>query len=172
MADDQRFFFLDLKTAQIVPDGGSDKVGHVGWLELDSWTFSMNQAAEPNVGGGAPKGTAASGRFGFTIKHNGPALFKSVASGAFIPGPVTFEAERGGVNTAAGTGTKSTATYLRLVFNDLVISGRSLAGDSTQKSEHIEISFQSVQMAYSQIVNGQAGPMLTKGYDVKRNQVT
>ncbi len=172
MADDQRFFFLDLKTAQVVPDGGSDKSGHEGWLELDSWTFSMNQAAEPNVAGGAPKGTAASGRFGFTIKHNGPMLFKSAAGGQFIAGPVTFEAERGGINVAAATGAKTTATYLRLVFNNLVISGRSLAGDSTQKSEHIEFAFQSVQLSYSQIVSGTAGPMLSKGYDVKRNQVT
>ncbi len=68
---------------------------------------------------------------------------------------------------------RPTATYLRLVFNNSwSASGRSLAGDSTQKSEHIEFAFQSVQLSYSQIVSGTAGPMLSKGYDVKRNQVT
>lgn len=172
MADDQKFFFLDLKTAGVVPLGGSTKQGHEGWIELDSWTFSMNQAAEANVGGGQPKGTAASGRFGFTIKHNGPMLFKASSSGGFIPGPVTFEAERGGVNVGSAAGQKSTATYLRLVFNNLVVSGRSIGGDSTQKTEHIELTFQSVSFSYTQIVNGNPGSALTKAYDVKKNQTT
>jgi type VI protein secretion system component Hcp len=171
MADDQRFFFLDLKNAGI-PNGGSLKKGHEGWVELDSWTFSMNQAAEANVGGGQPKGTAASGRFGFTIKHAGPLIFKTAASGAFIKGPVTFEAERAGVNVGSGAGVKDTTTYLRLIFNDLVVSGRSLAGDSTQKSEHIELAFQKVTFAYAQILNGNAQAMLQKSYDMKANQVT
>jgi len=171
MAEEQRYFFLDLKTAGVVPNGGSNKQGHEGWLELDSWTFSMNQSAEPNTGGGQPKGTAASGRFGFTIKHNGPMLFKTAASGAHIKGPVTFEAERGGIQVGSGGG-KSTMTYLKLVFHDLVVSGRSIAGDSTQKSEHIELTFQTVSFSYSQVVNGNPGPMTTKQYDVKKNQLT
>jgi len=170
MADDQRFFFLDLRSAGV--QGASTKITHEGWLELDSWTFTMTQSAEPNVGGGQPKGTAASGRFGFSIKHAGPQVFKNVAQGANIAGPVTFEAERGGINVGSATGTKPTATYLRLVFNNLVVSGRSLAGDSTQKMEHIELTFQIVAFSYAQILNGSAGPMTTKTYDVKQNMVT
>lgn len=171
MADDQKFFFLDLSKAGI-PNGGSTKKGHEGWVELDSWTFSMNQNAEPNVAGGQPRGTAASGRFGFTVKHWGPLIFKLAASGAYIQGPVTFEAERAGVNVGSAAGVKDSATYLRLTFHNLVVSGRSLAGDSTQKSEHIELSFQSVTFGYAQIVAGNAQAMLQKSYDVKKNQVT
>jgi type VI protein secretion system component Hcp len=96
MADEQRFFFLNMIPAGV--QGGSTKIGHVGWLEIDSWSFSMNQSAEPNSNGGQPKTTAASGRFGFTMKHAGPNIFKNVAAGSFIKGPITFEAERGGVN--------------------------------------------------------------------------
>ena len=71
MADEQKFFFLNLISAGV--NGGSTKVGHQNWVECDSWSFSMNQAAEPNSNGGQPKSTAASGRFGFTMKHAGPA---------------------------------------------------------------------------------------------------
>lgn len=168
MADEQRFFFLNLQPAGVV--GGSTKVGHVGWLEIDSWSFSMNQQAEPNSNGGQPKTTAASGRFGFTMKHAGPSVFKNVASGAFIPGPITFEAERGGVNVASTTGTKPTTTYLRLVFSNLAITSRNLGGGDGQKTENIEFTFTTVQYNYSQVLNGSPQAMITKNYDVKTNQ--
>src|ERR1700691_973030 len=120
MADEQRFFFLNMIPAGV--QGGSTKIGHVGWLEIDSWSFSMNQAAEPNSNGGQPKSTAASGRFGVTMKHAGPLVDSLVASASCIAGPVTFNAERGGINVPAGTGTKPTVTYLSLVFNNLAIA--------------------------------------------------
>jgi type VI protein secretion system component Hcp len=167
MADEQRFFFLNMIPAGV--QGGSTKIGHQGWLEIDSWSFSMNQMAEPNSNGGQPKSTTASGRFGFTMKHAGPNIFKNVASGAFIPGPITFEAERGGVNVAAGTGTKPTLTYLRLVFSDLAITSRNLGGGDGQKTENIELTFTKVQYSYSQVINGAPQAMISKSYDVKQN---
>lgn len=170
MAEEQRFFFLNMIPAGV--QGGSTKVGHVGWLEIDSWSFMMNQTAEPNVGGGQPKSTAASGRFGFTMKHAGPNIFKNVASGAFIAGPITFEAERGGVTVAAGTGTKPTSTYLRLVFSNLAITSRNLGGGDGQKTENIELTFTTVQYNYSQVLNGSPQAMITKNYDVKTNQTS
>ena len=82
MADDQRFFFLDLTAAGV--HGGSQKTGHTDWLELDNWDFSMNQMADANIKGGRPSKTAATGRFGFAIKHNGPQLFKLASTGQFL----------------------------------------------------------------------------------------
>ncbi len=170
MADEQKFFFLNLISAGV--NGGSTKVGHINWVECDSWSFSMNQAAEPNSNGGQPKSTAASGRFGFTMKHAGPQIFKNVAGGAFIAGPVTFEAERGGISTVAGTGGKPTTTYLRLVFNNLAITSRTLGGGDEQKTENIELTFQQVQMSYAQVLNGNPQAMTVKSYDVKQNMVS
>jgi type VI protein secretion system component Hcp len=171
MAEEQRFFFLDLRNAG-VPKGGCTKQGHVDWLELGSWDFSMYQHAEPNVKGGRPSKTAATGTFGFTITHNGPALFANVAKGAHINGPVTFEAERGGVQTGTGAGVKPTTTYFRLIFNNLVVSNRDLGGDEGQKSESVRLAFEKVQMSYAQIVNGNPGPMTPKAYDMKSGQAT
>lgn len=162
MADDQRFFFLDLTGAGV--QGGSKKTGHKDWLELDDWDFSMNQSADPNVKGGRPTKTAATGRFGFTIKHNGPRLFKLTSTGEFLPTSVTFEAERAGLTSG------QTGVYLRLKFDKVVVSNRHLSGDDGQKAEHIELAFQSVEMTYRQVIDGSLGPALTKSYDAKQNR--
>ena len=170
MADGQRFFFLNLLPAGV--HGGSTKQNHQDWLELDSWSFTMNQTAEPNAKGGRPTTTSATGTFGFSINHNGPQLFKNVANGNFIAGPIVFEAERGGVQQGSATGVKATTTYLRLTFGNVVISGRHLSGGQGQKTEQIEMSFESVSLGYAQIINGIAQAMTTKSYNVKSNTVS
>jgi type VI protein secretion system component Hcp len=167
MADDQRYFFLNLTGAGV--KGGCQKAGHIDWLELDNWDFSMNQTADPNVKGGRPTKTAASGRFGFSIKHNGPSLFKLASAGQYISTPVTFEAERSGLQAAGSQ--SSTLVYFQLVFNRTVVSNRSLSGDSGQKVEHIELIFEKVDITYKQVINGMAGAAVTKSYDAKSNKV-
>jgi type VI protein secretion system component Hcp len=167
MADSQRYFFLNMIAAGV--NGGSPKANHINWLELSNWDFSMNQTADPNVKGGRPSKTSATGRFGFSIVHNGPKLFQLAASGQYINSPIVFEAERSGLT---GTGASSTGVYFQLTFNRSVVSHRSLSGDDGQKTEHIELVFQSVTMMYRQVVNGALGPAITKTYDAKLNQVT
>jgi type VI protein secretion system component Hcp len=159
MADDQRFFFLDLTAAGV--HGGSQKAGHTDWLELDDWNFSMQQTANPNVKGGRPSQTAASGRFGFTIKHNGPMLFKLASTGTMITAPITFQAER------AGTTAGQTQVYFQLVFTNIVVASRAISGDDGDKTEQIDLSFESVNMTYWQIVRGSPGPAITHTYNVK-----
>lgn len=170
---DQRYFFLNMINAGV--NGGSTKTNHVNWLELDNWDFSMNQTADPNVKGGRPSKTSATGRFGFSIVHNGPKLFQLCSSGQFINSAITFEAERAGLTGTGGTspGASSTVVYFRLVFNNTVVSHRSISGDDGQKMEHVELVFQSVQMTYYQVLpTGNLGPAIQKTYDAKLNQVT
>ena len=168
MAGEQRYFFLNLVPAGV--HGGSPKAGHQDWLELENWDFSMNQTADPNSKGGRPSKTSATGRFGFSIVHNGPMLFFLAASGQYITSPITFEAERSGLN--AGAGGTGTGVYLQLVFTKSVVSHRSLSGDDGQKTEHIELVFEKVSMTYRQVVNGNLGPPMTKTYDAKTNKVS
>ena len=51
MADNQRFFFLDM-TKNGVPKGGCMKSRNRDWIELDDWDFSMHQTADPNISAG------------------------------------------------------------------------------------------------------------------------
>jgi len=178
MADSQKYFFLNM---QPNVNGGSPKASHLNWLELDNWDFSMNQTADPNVKGGRPSKTSATGRFGFTIVHNGPQLFNLCASGQYISTPITFEAERSGLagvpaagastSNATATGASSTVVYLQLIFTNTVVSHRSLSGDDGQKMEHIELVFQKVQMTYWPVVAGNLGSANTKTYDAKSNLI-
>ena len=170
MAGEQRYFFLNMITAGV--HGGSPKANHLDWLELDNWDFSMNLTADTNVKTGRPSKTSATGRFGFSIVHNGPYLFGLAASGQFIgeTSPIVFEAERSGLTS--GGGSTGTGVYLQLIFTKVVVSHRSLSGDDGQKMEHIELVFEKVQMMYKQVVNGVLGPAMTKSYDAKTNQVT
>jgi type VI protein secretion system component Hcp len=167
MADGQKYFFLNMIKAGI--QGGSPKANHLNWLELDNWDFSMNQTADPNVKGGRPSKTSAVGRFGFSIIHNGPYLFRLAASGQYLDDPIYFEAERSGL---VGGGGASTGVYLQLIFTRTVVSHRSISGDDGQKTEHIELVFQSVQMSYRQVVKGALQGPITKKYDAKSNKVT
>jgi len=167
MADGQKYFFLNMIKANV--NGGSPKANHINWLELDNWDFSMNQTADPNVKGGRPSKTSAVGRFGFSIIHNGPQLFKLAASGQYLDDAIVFEAERSGL---VGGDAGSTGVYLQLIFTRTVVSHRSLSGDDGQKTEHIELVFQKVQMTYRQVIKGALGPAITKTYDAKSNKVT
>ena len=168
MADDQRYFFLDMTKAGV--KGGCTKAAHPDWLELDNWSFSMSQTADANVKGGRPSKTSATGRFGFSIRHNGPQLFKLASTGQYIDTPIVFQAERAGLQSAGAQ--SSSMVYLQLTFNRVVVSDRSLSGDDGQKMEHIELVFEKVAMIYKQVINGKLGSAIQKSYDGKSNLVT
>lgn len=174
MADDgQKYFFLNMLP---LVNGGSTKTNHVGWLELTNWDFSMDQKGDVNTKTGGISKAGSTGRFGFSIMHNGPTLFFLCASGQYIDTPIVFEAERAGViGTGSSTGTSgasSTVVYFQLTFTRTVVSHRHLQGDDGQKIEHIDLVFQNVKMVYKQIVNGVLGSAIPKQYDAKSNMVS
>jgi type VI protein secretion system component Hcp len=169
MAEQPKYFYFNLQSAGIT--GNCQKIQHLKWLEIDSWSFSLNQPAAPVVGGGSPKGSMATGSFQFSMKHAGPQVFKNVASANHIAGPAEFDAERGGVNQGSAVGTSPTKPYLTLQFSDFAIVSRSLGGDSGQKSENIGIAFSTVSLGYAQVVNGTMQGMVTKTYNQKQNNV-
>ena len=169
MADQQRYFFLNLTASGVT--GPCQKAGHVGWLELDSWNFSLEQKVNQNVGAGGATKTNSVGRFGFSIKHIGPRIFGLGSIGSFIAQPITFEAERSGMVPVAGAGTAN-LVYLQIVFTKAVISSRSLGGDDGIKDEHVNLVFQTVQFKYTQITDGAIGSSFTKIFDAKSGGVT
>ena len=170
MAETPKYFYLNLQCAGIT--GNCQKQAHLKWIEVDSWSFTMNQPAAPVVGGGSPKGTMATGSFSFSQKHAGPQVFKNVASANHIAGPAEFDAERGGITQGSATGTSPTKPYLVLNFSDFAIVSRSLGGDSGQKTENISLAFSTVSLGYAQVLNGTLQGMVTKTYDQKQNSVT
>ena len=136
----------------------------------------MYQSAEPNTLGGRPDNTSSSGSFSFTIKYTDPMIFANCSSGNLIPGPITFEAERGGLTQAGSSGTagqKTTGTYLQLQFSNVVVHAWSMGGDAGLKQEDVSFSFEKLQMTYHELLNnGTLGPAITRTYDSKSLQAT
>ncbi len=177
MADEQRFFFLDLTKVGV--KGGCTKAGHIDWLEIDNWSFVMNQQAEPNSKGGRPMNTASSGTFSFSVKYSDPAVFANCASGNVLNGVITFEAQRTGVSQAGGTGTAgqaSAVTYFQLWFRNVCIHAWDLSGDSGQKTENTSFSFEFAHMTYWPLkTTGNTttlGSPVSRAYDTKSLEAT
>jgi len=170
---DQQLFFIDLNTSAGIA-GESVKVPHVNWMECQSWSFTLHQTADHSLGTTAGTGTAAVGSFSFdrVIDRASPRLMDRCSRGAHIP-TVTFEGERQGTSAAgdAGAGTAPSTVYIRLVFTDVVISGRTTNwSDTTRGTETISFAFGQVQMTHTQILTtGGIGMRTTKQYNAKAN---
>jgi len=163
-------FYFDLTAAGI--NGLSMRSDYPKWIEVDSWSFSMTQPADPAVGARKGKGSMATGTFSFTMKHSGPQVYKNVASGAHIPGPATFVAERAGVQVGSATGKNPNAVYLKLQFSDFALVSQDLGGESGQKTENVTLSFTVVSLGYAPVVQGNLQSMTTKTYDQKSLKLT
>lgn len=166
----QKFFFLDMTKAG-VPNGGSDKIDTKNWMELDSWNFHMHQTADPNQKAGGVQTTSASGSFSFSIKHNGPMLFRQVVNSVKQTNPITFRAYRGGQQITGTSGTPI-AKYFELIFTNVVVADRSLSGDEGQKDESVSLAFEKVTMSYWEMKNQTPTLVATKTYDMKTNTVS
>ena len=170
---DQQLFFIDLNTSAGIA-GESVKVPHVNWMEYQSWSFTLHQTADHSLGTTAGTGTAAVGSFSFdrVIDRASPRLMDRCSRGAHIP-TVTFEGERQGTSAAGdvGAGTAPSTVYIRLVFTDVVISGRTTNwSDTTRGTETISFAFGQVQMTHTQILTtGGIGMRTTKQYNAKAN---
>jgi type VI secretion system secreted protein Hcp len=170
---DQQLFFIDLNTGAGIA-GESTKVPHVNWMECASWSFSMHQTADSSLGTTAGTGTAAIGSFSFerAIDRASPRLMDRCSRGSHIP-TVAFEGERQGTAAAGDVAAGSTPStvYIRLVFTDVVISGRTTNwSDGSRGTETISFAFGQVQMTHTQILTtGQIGARTSKQYNAKAN---
>src|SRR5579884_2643105 len=138
---DQQLFFINLQGASI--PGESQKVGHQGWTEAQSWHFTMTQSADHSLGTSVGSGTAAFGSFSFDRVYDkaSPKLLAHCSAGTHIA-QVQFDCERQGTQQADTKGSNPSQVYFSLVFKDVVISGRSVQHHDTERGrETISFSF-------------------------------
>jgi type VI secretion system secreted protein Hcp len=168
---DQQLFFINLQAAGIT--GESQKVGHQGWMEAQSWNFNMTQSADHSLGTSVGAGTAAFGSFSFdrTYDKSSPRLLAHCSQGTHIP-VVQFDAERQGTQQADSRGANPSQVYFSLTFRDVVISGRSVSHyESERGRETISFAFREVEMTHRQMMaDGTVRPGVTKKYDAKMNK--
>lgn len=141
---------------------------HTDWIDINSFSYSVNQTNSVDTGGGLTAGKATLGDFTFTQKyHKGsPALWGLCASGEHIK-KVEFNARK-----SAGD---IQFMYLKCVFTDCVVTSVSTAGGSDNEipDETVGIAYTEVAFSYweqNEKTGGMKGGVVQASYNRKTNK--
>lgn len=152
-------YFLKIKGIE----GESKSEGHVGEIQLESWSFGETQPGSFAYGGGGGAGKVQMQDFHFTMLTNkaSPKLFLACANGEHIGE---------GILTARKAG-KEQRDFLKWTFSDLLISGYQTGGQASGDIpvESISFNFGKCEVEYrEQQADGTlAGPVRAQ-YDQKK----
>jgi type VI secretion system secreted protein Hcp len=153
-------FFLSLDGIK----GESQDHKHKGEIQIDSFSFGMNQTGGMSSGGGGGTGKVSVHDISVT-KHVDTAtapLMYHCASGKHIPT---------GLITVRKAGDKP-LEYLKIKLVDILISGVQEAGHGSDLlTENITLNFSKFHVEYmEQKADGSGSPGGEMGWDVKANQ--
>ena len=138
-------------------DGESNDQQHKGDIQIESFSWGESQ-----VGGGSGRSSSKVQMqdFHFVMKTNksSPKLFLACATGEHF---------KKGLLTLRKAGNQS-IEFLKIVMTDLLVSSFQLGGDGDVPLEQVSLSFSKIEWEYTpQSANGQAGPKIKVGFDVK-----
>ena len=159
----QTDYFLDIQNPVIA--GESQQEGHSNQLEMDDWSWGESQTGTAAYGAGSAAGRVSMHDFRFSkrIDQAGPQLQKHCSTGTYIKKAV-FTARR------TGEGGGRPVDYLKIYFDNMIISSYQLTGGGEDLRESVAFNFEQVKIVYREIVNGVAQGQFGTGYNVKLNQ--
>lgn len=152
-----------LKIAGI--DGESTRKGHKNEIEVQWWSWGVENAAKPGTGGGGGAGKAVPHELVFTHGYDkaSPLLAKSCAKGTHIA-TATLSARK------AGEGQQD---FLVVTLKDVLVTGVSMSGDGDGISESVTLAYGEIAFVYKpQDAKGGLGTGVEFGWDAKKNKVT
>jgi type VI secretion system secreted protein Hcp len=147
-------------------EGESTDAKHVGWIDVDSWSWGATHPAAPAVGaGGGGAGKVQFGDFQFTtrVSKASPKLFLACASGQHIK-----EARLVGRRTGQGQ-----QDFLTWAFADVLVAAYQTGGaeGGDQPVDSVSLSFGKVTVEYkAQKADGSLDTPVTAGWDGKANK--
>ena len=151
-----------LKIAGI--DGESTRKEHPNEIEVQWWSWGIENTARPGAGGGGRAGKAVAHELVFTHAYDkaSPRLAKSCAKGTHIP-TATLSARKAG---------KGQQDYLIVTLKDVLVTGVSMSGDGDGTSESVTLACGAIDFVYRpQNARGGLGPGVGFGWNVKTNKV-
>jgi type VI secretion system secreted protein Hcp len=145
-------------------EGESSDSKHKGEIEILSYSWgASNSSSSGSAGGGGGAGKVSMQDFHFTAKSNksSPKLFLSCATGEHIKKAVLTVRKAG----------KEQAEYIKIVFEDILVSSYQNGGDSTTApTEQISLNFEKIQFSYApRKADGSYGQPITTGWNVAEN---
>lgn len=158
MAED---FYLEIDTIK----GESAAVGFEKQMQIQSWSFGASNSGSSTLGTGLGTGKVSMQDFHFVVE-NGTAsnqLFLAACKGNHIPNAVLSCRKTGGGGTPY--------TYLKVTFNDIVISSFQTGGSAGGglPLEQISFNFTKITMQYyQQDEKGEVTQTNNVTYDVKK----
>jgi len=157
-------FFLKLDGI----DGESQDSKHKGEFQLLNFTFGATQAhARDFVGGGHGAGKASFADFNFVkpADKGSPKLMLYCATGQHIPKAVLTLRKAG----------KDQQEYLKVTFNDLIVSHISTGGDggSPLPMDQVSLNYAKIEFEYKeQKADGSLGGATKMIYDLKQQKAS
>ena len=146
--------------------GESTDVSHKGEIDVQSWSWGVNQSGSSGSGGGGGAGKASFQPFHFVsrISKASPALFLACASGSHIK-----SATLSGVR---GAGKVKGAEFLKIRMEDLLVTSQ-LLGDSpdAEPVEQISFNYSKLELTYTPPSStGSPEAPIKAGWDVTANK--
>jgi len=143
--------------------GPSTVQGHVGDIEITSYSQNASNTGQTSSGGGAGKAVCGQVTITKLIDNTSPVFLGMVLSGKTTAGPVTV--------TFAKSGEKDTTFYtvkLHGVVPTSITQSDSTTGDIV--TETIVFSARQFQFSFTpQLANGSSGTPVTFGWDCQTN---
>ena len=126
----QTDYFLNIQNPSI--PGESQQQGHAAEIEMDDWSWGESQTgtAAFGAGSGAGRVTMHDFRFSKRLDQSGPQLQKHCSAGTFIKKAI-FTARR------TGEGGGQPVDYLKIYFDDMIISSYQITGNGEDLRESI-----------------------------------
>jgi type VI secretion system secreted protein Hcp len=154
-------YFLKIK--DIPGESQDDK--HKDEIDLESWSWGENNSGTSAGGGGGGAGKVSMQYFSFSMRINkaSPKLFLACASGQHIGE---------GLLTCRKAG-KQQQEYLKIKFNDLLISNYQTGGSGGDvvPIEQITFNFAKIEFSYApQKPDGTLDSPIIHKYDLKLNK--
>lgn len=145
--------------------GESMDAKHKNEIDLESWSWGETNSGSHAGGGGGGAGKVNMSDFAFTMKINkaSPKLFLACATGQHIKEALLTCRKAG----------KEQQEYLKIKFNDLLISSFQTGGSSGDviPTESISFNFSKIEYSYaSQKPDGSLESPLVHKYDLKENK--
>ena len=153
--------FLKIDTIK----GESTDAKHVDEIEVESFSFGVEQHGMSFTGGGSGAGKAHFKDISFVKRADNasPALMLACASGHHLPFAILTVRKAGGKQEE----------YYKIKMYDLIVSNFENSGSGVDQIpvEHLSLNFSKIEFKYQpQKKDGSLGSVSAAGWDLKTNQ--